>query len=208
MIIFDLDGTLWNTVLATEKSFNDISKKYNLSNCDSTCVEKGMGLSTDEVLKLYFPSYSIEDAKKYLREISLNLDKYMNDENVVIYSCVSEMIKKLSGEYKLGIITNNTDNYIKNFLKISHLEEYFDDYIGASTYGITKKEAISKMVSKHSEKFNVYVGDIKKDMEAALGAGIEFIHAKYGFGMDFEYKYYINSFDELYDVVSCIIKNY
>lgn len=207
MIIFDLDGTLWDTVLATERSFADVKEKYNLNDCDISCVKIGMGLSREENLFNYYANYSKEKAEKYLNEVSINLNRYITEDYITIYGGVKQIIKELSKEYKLGIVTNNNDNYVKIFLKLSHLEKYFDDYVGASTYGITKQEAISKIIARHSEKFNVYVGDIKKDMDAALGAGIEFIHAKYGFGNDFSYKYGINNFYELLDVIKCITKN-
>lgn len=201
MIIFDLDGTLWNTLEATQKAAFDVAKQYNIIDFDISRVEAGMGLSRKENLVNYYPNYSEEEATFFINNVNKLTREYIKNNYVNIYNGVNDTIIELSKKYKLGIITNNNDEYVKTFLNISGLENYFCDYMGATTYGITKQEAIKRMVEKHNEKFNVYVGDIKKDMEAALGANIEFIYAKYGFGKDFEYKYYINDIKNLLNLI-------
>ena len=89
-------------------------------------------------------------------------------------------IKKLSKRYSLGIVTNNNDEYAKIFLDTSNLKEYFKDYIGAASYNITKGEAIKLMLKRNNQESGYYVGDTKKDLEAATEANATFIHAKYG----------------------------
>lgn len=198
MIIFDLDGTLWETIEATYEATNIvISKQEKLKPITKQTIIKGMGLSTIENAKNYMPYVSIEDGIKYMKEISEKTSEIINKDNVTIYDGVDETIKKISKKYKLGIITNNRDEYAKAFLNISNLNEYFIDYMGAASYDITKGEAIKQMVQKHKEKENYYVGDIKKDMEATEYAGIEFIHAKYGFEPSLKTKKYIKNIKEL-----------
>lgn len=182
MIIFDLDGTLWETIDATYEAANIIVNKHDeLKNISKETIIKGMGLGIEENEKNYMPYIELEQGIKYMKEISDKTSEIINEKNINIYNGVTETIKKLSNEYKLGIITNNRDNYAETFLKVSKLEQYFIDYMGAASYNITKGEAIKKMVMKHNEKENYYVGDIKKDQESTIYAGIEFIHAKYGF---------------------------
>ena len=41
--------------------------------------------------------------------------------------------------------------YVKVFLDKSNLGNYFIDYMGAASYGITKGEAIKRMVNKYNE---------------------------------------------------------
>ena len=197
MIIFDLDGTLWETIDATEMAAKEVARENNIYDYDISTVKKGMGLSKEENIINYYPNYKRDEAIVYLENVTLKTIGYIEKGYVKIYDGVNDVIKELSKKYKLGIVTNNNDNYAKTFLKISGLEKYFTDYMGASSYGITKEEAIRRMVERNTEKINIYVGDIKKDMEAAIGAGINFIYAKYGFGGNFEYEYYINSIIEL-----------
>ena len=55
---------------------------------------------------------------------------------------------------------------------------------------------------KEVTQFNV--GDTIKDKEAAEGAGLEFVHAKYGFGKNIEATYYIESIKDLPELMSRI----
>lgn len=182
MIIFDLDGTLWQTIDATYEAANIITEKYaELKPISKETIIKGMGLSTLENEINYMPYIPPEQGIKYMKEISQKTSEIINEKNVVIYDGVIETLKELSKKYKIGIITNNRDEYAKTFLNITKLKEYFTDYMGAASYNITKGEAIKQMVKKYNEKENYYVGDIKKDQEATMYAGIKFIHAKYGF---------------------------
>lgn len=195
--MFDLDGTLWETVEATEMSAKEVAKENKIYDYDVSSVRKGMGLSKEENLKNYYPNYEKEAATIYLDSVTSKTINYIEKGHVKIYDGVKNVIINLSKNYKLGIVTNNNDNYAKTFLKISGLGEYFTDYMGAASYKITKQEAIRRMVERNNSKINVYVGDIKKDMEAAIGAGIEFIYARYGFGGSFNYKYYIDNIKDL-----------
>lgn len=202
MIIFDLDGTLWETIDATYEATKIITNKHKeLKPITRETIIKGMGLSTIENAINYIPYMPAEEGIKYMKEISEKTSEIINKDNVIIYNGVIETIKKLSKKYKLGIITNNRDKYAETFLKISNLKEYFTDYMGAASYNMTKGEAIKKMVQKYNEIENYYVGDIKKDQEATEYAGIEFIHAKYGFDPTLKSKKYINNIIDLQKII-------
>ena len=202
MIIFDLDGTLWETIDATYEATKIITNKHKeLKPITRETIIKGMGLNTIENATNYIPYMPAEEGIKYMKEISEKTSEIINKDNVIIYNGVIETIKKLSKKYKLGIITNNRDKYAETFLKISNLKEYFTDYMGAASYNMTKGEAIKKMVQKYNEIENYYVGDIKKDQEATEYAGIEFIHAKYGFDPTLKSKKYINNIIDLQKII-------
>lgn len=202
MIIFDLDGTLWETIDATYAAANIIVDKHvELKNISKETIIKGMGLGTEENEKNYMPYIETEQGIKYMKEISDKTSEIINDQNVKIYEGVQNTIKKLSKKYKLAIITNNRDKYAETFLKISNLSNYFIDYMGAASYNITKGDAIKKMVQKYNEKENYYVGDIRKDQEATMHAGIKFIHAKYGFEPKLQSKLSIEKIEDLPNLI-------
>lgn len=198
MIIFDLDGTLWDTVDTTLEASNIVASKHSdIKRFKREIIENGMGLSHFENAHNYMPYLDENIAINYLNEIVEENLKIINKKGAKLYEGVTETIKKLSETYKLGIVTNNNDEYAKLFLKSSLLHAYFSDYIGAASYNITKAEAIKRMCERNNEPNSYYVGDIKKDMIATKEAGITFIHAKYGFEPNFKSKLYINDIRDL-----------
>ena len=197
MIIFDLDGTLWDATVATLEAANIMAKNHNLKEFSMETVIKGMGLSKQDNASNYLPDLDLDTAIIYLDEISEICSKIITSANAVLYDGVREVIKNLSEKYKLGIITNNRDTYVETFLKISGLKDYFIDYMGTATYNITKGEAIAQMIKKHNEPHSFYVGDIKRDMIASNEAQVNFIHARYGFEKNIESIYHINDIKEL-----------
>lgn len=205
MIIFDLDGTLWDTREITLKSASIVANKYHdIKEITMIEVEGGMGYSFEETAEIYMPYLDKDRREKYFRKIiDTNID-LINKEGTKLYEGVKDTIINLSKDYKLGIVTNNNDNYVKSFFKSSGLEEYFTDYMGAASYNLTKGEAIKKLVSKYNEKTNYYVGDIKQDMISSEDAGVTFIHAKYGFDKELETKYFINDIRKLPELMKNI----
>lgn len=205
MIIFDLDGTLWDTREITLKSANIVSSKYpDIKEITMIEVEGGMGYSFEETAEIYMPYLDKDIREKYFKEIIDTNINLINKEGGKLYEGVKDTIINLSKDYKLGIVTNNNDNYVKSFFKSSGLEEYFTDYMGAASYNLTKGETIKKLASKYQEKNNYYVGDIKQDMISSEDAGVTFIHAKYGFDKELETKYFINDIRKLPELMKNI----
>ena len=198
MLIFDMDGTLWVTTEKTKEASDIIVRKYNtLKEITKEQIEKGMGLGSKEVAKIYMPYLELEESLKYLEEINQKTIELIGDSGAKLYEGVEETIKILNKHYKLAIVTNNNDDYVKALFKSTGLEEYFTDYIGAAGYNITKSEAISTIINRNKEEHNYYIGDIEKDKIAAEQAGVTFIHAKYGFEPNVKTNLYINNIKEL-----------
>lgn len=205
MIIFDLDGTLWNTVDTTLEAANNIAKEYDeVKRFSKKPIVDSMGLSRSEAAVIYMPYLSKRKATRYMKEISEESVRIINKKGATLYKGVVSTIKKLSKKYKLGIITNNTDEYAKIFIKTSKLGKYFNDYIGTASYGITKGEAIKEMCKRNKEPNSFYVGDIKKDMIATNEAGITFIHAKYGFEPELDSEYAIDDIRKIEKLINKI----
>lgn len=205
-IIFDLDGTLWNTEESTFKAANEIVNKYNVDSITKETIKKCMGLQLDDVIKLYFPKVEKDLALKLMLEVEKSNLEYLEKNGGKNYIYLEETIKKLSENYKLFLVSNtNNKKYIEAFLITSNLKDYFTDYIAAGEENISKGEAIIKITKVNNLEKAIYIGDTQKDLEATIYANIPFIYAKYGFG-NIEHKYSVENLSELENMIEKVLK--
>ena len=182
MIIFDIDGTLWNVAELTTEAANLVASRMpGVNTVTLEDINSIMGMGRSEIINKLYPDVERERAVEAVEAVVNTASELIDKRGGNFYDGVAETIKYLGKKYKLGIVTNNTDSYVKLLLDKSGLADCFVDYIGATTYGISKAEAIRQMVNRNQVSSACYVGDIRKDMEAAAEAGVDFIHARYGF---------------------------
>ena len=205
-IIFDLDGTLWDTTESTYKSVNEIAKKHNLPKVSRDTICKVFGCNVIEAASQYFPIIDIEDALPLIVEVSAIKNRDLEENGGIIYEGIEDTFIRLKDEYEFFIVSNiDNRGYIEAFLTTSKFEKYFTAYYAAGELGITKAEAILKVIKDYSLDKYVYVGDTIKDFEATKIAKVPFIQARYGFGKDLKTEYYINSFTEIPELVKDIL---
>ena len=210
LILFDLDGTLWDTCQCTYEFIKDYLEKKNLPyEVSKETVINNMGNDLSGCAEGYFPQLEKETREKLLLKIfeyeNECLDEYQSQD--ILYKGVDKVLQELSKKYKIGIVSNCSDyGYIENFIRISKTKNYISDYIPASKFHISKSEAIKKIMEKEKITDAIYVGDTKKDQESAKEAKIPFIYAKYGFGKNIESQYEIAHIKDLPKIIELVIK--
>ena len=207
-VIFDLDGTLWETVDSTYSSINEIAKNNNCEEISKELICNNYGNNKIESAKLFFPNIDQEEAFKLLDESDeLNVNK-LTSNGGYIYPGLEQVLFNLHEKYDLYIVSNtSTKKYIESFLISSKLFKYFKDYVAASEIILSKGNAIIKLMDDYYINDAIYVGDTKKDLSAAETANIPFIQCLYGFGEDLNCKYNIKDISELPEVVDKIFDN-
>jgi len=189
----------------TLDSVNKIAIKYSLEKVTESTVRSVFGLNKEESSQKFFPNLKLEEALKLMDEFEDLKLETLKERGGNIYPNTESILKELSKEYELFIVSNTARNeYIESFITQLDYEKYFKDYVAASLLGVSKGDAIKKVVETNNLERAVYVGDTKKDLEAASLAGIPFIQARYGFGEELQTEYYINDIVELPNVVENI----
>ncbi|WP_404442890.1 HAD family hydrolase [Sutcliffiella horikoshii] len=201
-IIFDLDGTLWDSSETVLVAWNEILKndKKIEKELTSDDLKATMGLQMHEIEKILFP----EMEETYRTQLS---NKCCEAERVLLeqkggqlYDQLEEVLESLSQKYKLFIVSNCQEGYIEAFYKYHQLETHFMDYENPGRTGLSKGENIKLIMERNQLKSPVYVGDTLGDQQAAKVAGIPFVYASYGFGEVEEYDYIIHSLNDLQEI--------
>ena len=203
-IIFDLDGTLWETIDTTWSSMTDVLKKH-MDKIGRDLICRNFGNNKEETARLFFPNMSLDDAYSMIDEVDLKNIQTLTEKGGHVYSGLEEVLQQLRKDYDLFIVSNSASRkYIEAFLISSGLSFCFQDFIAASEVGITKGDAILQLMKKYSISDAIYVGDTIKDWEAAKSIGVPFIQCLYGFGNDLRCEYQIQSIKDLCKVVELI----
>lgn len=199
-ILFDLDGTLWDSADGVLKTWNMVIEKH---------PECNRGLLTEEELAGYFGlpmkeianrmfSHSTEEEKEVLMEECCKLENgYLAEHGGVLFPKLAETLEILHKEYKLFIVSNCQSGYIESFIKAHKMEKYFDDIQCWGDNMVPKGENNKLIMQRNGITKAVYVGDTSGDEQSARVAGIPFVFAAYGFGEAVAPDYTINAFEEL-----------
>lgn len=206
-IIFDMDGTLWDSAEQVAESWNAVLKqKYKDINVRITAEDmyRVMGKTMDVLGRIIFPDVEDERREKLLLDCYQYENKYLSEHGGKLYPDLEEVWQQLSEDYDLYIVSNCQKGYIEAFLEYFGFGKYIKD---TECYGNNEKskgENIRLVVERNQIKDAVYVGDIQGDYDASKEAGVKFIHAAYGFGTIDDEVPYINSLKELPEVVEKI----
>ena len=196
VIIFDLDGTLLNTLYDLYLSFNYAIDRFGYPKRTLEEIKSFVGNGVKRALELSLPE-KIDDNK--LSEILNVFKEYYTEHmynNTKSYDGIVDMLEKLKKKgYVLAVLSNKYDKAVKGLCK-----KYFGDLIEISLgegNGIRKKpysDGVFKilddinMSESHddktvfSDKVNViYIGDSEVDIQTAKNAGIYCISVLWGF---------------------------
>lgn len=202
-IIFDMDGTLWNSTPEVAEAFNKVLKEKYPEVTDEVTPERlqGLfGLPLDVIAVQLYASVSEERAKFIMNDCCEYECEYLAQKGATLYEGLEEALKKLSVKYKLFIVSNCQEGYIQCFFAANpHLEKYFIDYEYPGRSGRFKADNIRMVIDRNGLKNPIYVGDTQGDADAAKEAGVPFVFARYGFGNVKEYEDVVDSLQELVD---------
>nr|WP_203219192.1 HAD family hydrolase [Anaerobacillus isosaccharinicus] len=202
-IIFDLDGTLWDSSDEVLKLWNEVVKKHHVSDAiTKEQLEGCMGLQNKEIGQKLLPHLDEKAQEMILKECNEVECLYLAEHGAQLYQDVEKVLKALSEKYKLFIVSNCQSGYIEAFYQSHRLDKYFTDYEHPGRTGLTKGENIKLIIERNKLENSVYVGDTEGDLKGARFAGVPFVYAKYGFGQvdEYDYDYVINRFSELLDL--------
>ncbi len=204
LIIFDLDGTLLDTSEGIFNSVRYAEKMLGLSPVSGTELREFVGPPPKE---MYRKKYGLSEeaalsAVKRHREYGMSKALYES----AIYEGVEDTLKYLkSRKKKLAVATLKGQAIAEKILEINGLKKYFDTIVGMNadeTY--TKCDTIRIAMENTGCKTALMVGDSEYDRIGSKEAGIDFVGALYGFGLNAELQYPFNTINRMIELISII----
>jgi phosphoglycolate phosphatase len=183
LILFDLDGTLVNSIVDITNALNYAIEPHRL---EKMTVEKTAGLVGEGLTRLIEEMLGSERAE--LRNDVLDRFVHYYSEHLVDftrpYPGVVETLKALAG-YRKAVISNKRESLSRRLLEELRLVSYFDIIFGSDSVEEKKPSPrpilrILEMLDLHPESA-VIVGDSNFDIEAGRAAGIWTVAVTYGY---------------------------
>ncbi len=205
-IIFDVDGTLWDSTPTVAVAYNDAMKEFGFDlRIDADRLKKEFGKPMDVIFQNLLPGVEPELCGKIADRCMVLEEEYLlsSSEEVVqasLYEDLGQMFATMSERYPLFIVSNCQLGYIELFLKRTGFGKYVKAHLCFGETGTSKGQTILRLMREQGVTDPVYVGDIQGDFDASKEAGIKFCHAAYGFGNAKDPDYVINKPMDLAEV--------
>lgn len=207
-IIFDVDGTLWDSCDVVADSWNEYLEKYapdvpvHLTEGDMRSV---MGMTMSDIGDALFGMLPKERRMEVTEGCCVYEVEYMKTCGGKLYPDVREMFEELSKDYHLYIVSNCQIGYIEDFIHYAKVEHLIEDFESFGNTGRVKSYNIRALAERNELDKAVYVGDTQGDCDSTREAGLPFIHARYGFGKVDESVPCINGMKELPEAVKRVL---
>ena len=199
-LIFDIDGTLWDSRALVAEGYNIQLKEEGLSHLCVTAedLKPLFGKVMTQIADVILASIPEKDRYDLMERCMATENRYLHDNPCRIgYPGVTETVAKLAEKYRLFIVSNSQCGYPELCIEKLGLTPYIEGHMCFGDTGTSKGKTIRTLMEKHRIGTCAYVGDTQGDYEATVEADIPFIWCTYGFGTPDGYAAKVDSFAEL-----------
>ncbi|MGE7687358.1 HAD hydrolase-like protein [Peribacillus simplex] len=209
-IIFDMDGTLFQTNLilepALEETF-DVLRKENLWDT-KTPIEQYrqiMGVPLPVVWKTLCPNHSLEIRVKSNEIFHKKLIELIQAQKGSLYADVERTLNELSKKYPLFIASNGQIEYLQAIVETYNLDRFIQNTYSIQLIRSGHKSDLVQMVKNKNQIGNGYVvGDRSSDISAAKDNELIAVGVNFDFAQEDELKqadFVVNNFKEILELV-------
>ncbi|MBE6097883.1 MAG: HAD family hydrolase [Schwartzia sp.] len=183
--VFDLDGTLINSLSDLTDSGNEVLEKYGRPKETEDAFRYFVGNGSKKLIERILPDLDNDGIEKALAEYKEIYAKRLLNKTKP-YDGITEMLEELKKRgIKIGVCTNKHMSAAEKILGKLFSEGTFDAYVGGRQ-GVPHKPdpanvfyVLEKLGVKPEE--TVYLGDTSVDMETAHNTGALAVGVTWGF---------------------------
>ncbi len=179
-MLFDLDGTLVDTLNLHILAFKDILKEYDIKIKDGE-LEKLMGRTPQDIFRIYLPELSDSE----LWQLSIRKEEYLyslveSPSEIIVNQGVRSLLHELGEKnIKRVVISSSHRSLVNRLLSNVNLTEFFETMVCGDDVkkGKPDPEPFSKGADRTglSSAKIIAIGDSIYDFLSASSAGLHFI---------------------------------
>lgn len=184
-LIFDIDGTLWDTRSIVARGYNVELRRMGRPDKFLTAeyLTALFGKTAAEIADVIFADYPEQERMGLiLRCMKTERQVMAADPCQVGYPGVKETLLDLKTSHRLFLVSNSEKGYPELLIEKLGLEGIFEAHLCHGDTGLPKGDTISILMERFALTDAVYIGDTQGDLQACRRAGIPFIFCTYGFG--------------------------
>ncbi len=200
-IIFDVDGTLWDSRALLADAYNAQLADEGLSRIHVT-KEKLLplfGKTMTAIADGLFDEIPVPERYALMDRCIIRMDEHLEKfaGPTIAYPDIRQTMELLSKKHRLFIVSNGQKGYPQIAAKKLQIDDLIDGYLSFGDTGTSKGKTIARLMELENIQNTVYVGDTQGDLEACQEAGIPFIWASFGFGTPSSWDAKIERFSDL-----------
>ena len=183
-LIFDIDGTLWDSRALVAEGYNQQLHDEGLEDyfVDAQRLRPLFGKVMTAIADELFPHLPPEKRYGLMERCMERENRYLAENECRIgYEGIKETLEYLSQTHRLFIVSNSQQGYPELCIRKLGLEKLISGHLCFGDTGTTKGQTIKTLMERYSISSAIYIGDTQGDYEATLEAGIPFLWADYGF---------------------------
>ena len=187
-VVFDLDGTLTDSVPDIAAAINRLMKRRNLASFAEPDVARMVGDGARPLVERAFKARGVAMDDEALDEF---LTDYTANSSVLTrpYPGVAETLDSLHTDgWTLAVCTNKPERAARLMLQALGLAPYFAAICGGDSFAVRKPDPGHLLgtlqAAGGAPTRSVMVGDHHNDLHTTHGTGVRSIWAQWGYGVD------------------------
>lgn len=215
--IFDLDGTLLNTLSALRITVNLTLEHFGYPAIGEAKIKKFVGDGYKLLVERALKDAGDVELKHYEEALQVYTDTFAEHsmDQVEPYDGIVELLKQLKERgIKIAVLSNKPHERTVDNIEMVFGKGYFD-YVAGEQPGIPRKPdpaGVYRILEAFGEKPEecLYFGDTNTDMQTGLGAGLVTVGVTWGFRdreelESFHPQYVIDKPREVFDSGICLL---
>lgn len=199
-LIFDIDGTLWDTREVAAASYNQQLEEDGYGHLAVTAEQllTLFGKTPWEIGDIIFDSVPVPRRYQLIDDCTArSLRDFVTDPTLTGYPKVRQTLEKLAENHRLFIVSNSELGYPELVIEKLGLGDLIEGHLCHGDTLKSKGQTLRILMERHHIQDAVYIGDTQGDYAATVEAGIPFIWCAYGFGTPEGYLAKIDGFEDL-----------